>query len=250
MKISVITVCYNAEKTIEDTIKSVINQDYKDLEYIIIDGASTDGTVNIITEYQKQFPIILISEKDEGIYDAMNKGTNLASGDYLNFMNAGDGFFDNTVISTAVPFLEKQYDIVYGNVEVVYKDFKLIKNEPEPKYLWMGPVNHQSSFIKRETMKKYRYNINNKLVADFEFFLNVFYRGGKILKINKTIASYANDGITQVNDKQVINDCYNTIKQFQNNIIIKAYYKFLFIKPTLKKILPKSIFKLLKNLAN
>lgn len=250
MKISVITVCYNAEKTIENTIKSVINQNYKDLEYIIIDGGSTDGTASLIAKYQENFPITFISEPDKGIYDAMNKGANLASGDYLNFMNSGDSFFNNTVISDAIPFLEKSYDIVYGNVEVIYKNFKLIKKEPEPKYLWMGPVNHQSSFIKRETMEKYKYNTDNKLVADFEFFLNVYYHDGKILKINKTIASYANDGITQVNDKRVINDCYNTIKQFQNNIIVKIYYKLLLVKPTLKKILPKSIFKLLKNLSN
>ncbi len=250
MKISIITVCYNAGKTIEDTIKSIISQDYKDLEYIIIDGGSTDGTINIIKEYQKQFPIILVSEKDDGIYDAMNKGTKLAAGDYLNFMNSGDYFFNNTVISEAAPFLDGQYDIIYGNVEIRYKNFKLIKKESEPKYLWMGPVNHQSSFIKRETMEKYKYNTNNKLVADFEFFLNVCYHDGKILKINKTIASYANDGITQVNDKQVINDCYDTVKKFRSNFIVKIYYKLLLVKPTLKKILPKSIFKLLKNLSN
>lgn len=249
MKISVITVCYNSEKTIENTIKSVINQDYKDLEYIIIDGASTDGTLNIIRKYQKQFPIILVSEKDDGIYDAMNKGIEIASGDYLNFMNSGDRFFEETTITKAVPFLN-QNDIIYGNPEVIYSDFKLIKKEPEPKYLWMGPVNHQSSFIKIETMKKYKYNTNNKLVADFKFFLNVYYHGGKITKINKTIASYSNDGITQTNDKKVINDCYKTLSQFQNNIFIRIYYKLLLIKPALKKMLPRNIFKLLRNIAN
>lgn len=180
----------------------------------------------------------------------MNKGTNLATGDYLNFMNAGDYFFNNTVISNVANFLDGRYDIVYGNVEIRYKNFKLIKKEHGPKYLWMGPVNHQSSFIKRETMKKYGYNTNNKLVADYEFFLNVYYREGKILKVNEIIASYANDGITQTNDKRVINDCYNTVKKFRNNIVIKIYYKLLLIKPTLKKILPKSIFKLLKKLSN
>lgn len=250
MKISVITICYNAEKTIGETIKSVIAQSYKDLEYIIIDGASTDKTLEIIKRYQKIFPIILISEKDQGIYDAMNKGTDLASGDYLNFMNSGDHFFNNSVIAEAVPFLDSKYDIVYGNMEVIYKDFKLIKKEPEPKYLWQGPVNHQSSFIKRETMKKYKYNTANKLVADFEFFLNVYYQGGRLKKIDQTIASYSNDGVTQVNDKQVIEDCYKTIKKFNSNVCIGIYYKLLLIKPTLKKILPRNIFKLLKNLAN
>lgn len=250
MKITVITVCYNSVETIKGTIESVINQSHKDLEYIIIDGASTDGTVNIIKEYQKVFPIILVSEKDKGIYDAMNKGIDLASGDYINFMNSGDLFFSQTLISEIIPALDKQYDIVYGDVQVIYKDFQLIKKEPKPKYLWMGPVNHQSSFIKRETMQKYKYNTKNQLVADFEFFLNIYYKSGKILKIDKTIASYANVGLTQINDKKVIEDCYKTVKQFRNNIFIKTYYKSLLIKPVLKKILPRNIFKILRNLIN
>jgi glycosyltransferase involved in cell wall biosynthesis len=250
MKISIITVCYNAEKTIEKTIESIIAQSYKDLEYIIIDGASTDKTLEIIERYKKILPIILVSEKDNGIYDAMNKGTDLASGDYLNFMNAGDTFFNSTVIADVIPFLGENYDIVYGNMEVIYRDFKLIKKEPEPKYLWQGPVNHQSSFIKRETLKKYRYNTDNKLVADFEFFLNVYYQGGKIKKINETIASYSNDGVTQVNDKQVIEDCYKTVKLFRDDLTVKIYYTFLKIKPGLKKILPRSLFKFLKSSLN
>jgi len=246
MKITIITVCYNAAKTIEETIKSVISQDYQDLEYIIIDGASTDGTKEIIEKYKKIFPIIYISEKDKGIYDAMNKGIDLASGDYLNFMNADDYFFNKDVIAEMIPYLEKQDDIVYGDMEVRYKDFKLIKKEPQPKYLWRGPVNHQSSFIKKETMKKYKYNIENKIVADFEFFLNVYYHGGKITKIDKTIASFSNEGMNQINDKQVIKDCYQTVKKFKNTLTVKIYYQLLKIKPLLKKILPHSVFKFLK----
>jgi len=129
MKITIITVCYNASSTIGETIKSVINQSYKNLEYIIIDGESTDGTKEIIENYKKIFPIIYISEKDNGIYDAMNKGLDLATGDYLNFMNADDYFFNNTVVEEVVPFLNKQYDIVYGNMEVRYKNFKFIKSD-------------------------------------------------------------------------------------------------------------------------
>lgn len=250
MKITIITVCYNASSTIGETIKSVINQSYKNLEYIIIDGESTDGTKEIIENYKKIFPIIYISEKDNGIYDAMNKGLDLATGDYLNFMNADDYFFNNTVVEEVVPFLNKQYDIVYGNMEVRYKNFKFIKNEPEPKYLWMGPINHQSSFIKTSTMKKYKYNISNKIVADFEFFLTVYYNSGKLLKINKTIASFSNDGISQKNDKQVIIDCYSVLKKFDNSFIVKIYYKILMIKILLKKILPNFLFKFLRKISN
>ena len=246
MKISIITVCYNAEKTIEDTIKSVINQDYKDLEYIIIDGASTDGTVNIITEYQKQFPIILISEKDEGIYDAMNKGANLASGDYLNFMNAGDTFYNEDSINQIIPFLKDEFDIIYGNTEIIYKDFKTIKDEPTPEKLWMGRIPHQSAFIKSDTMKKYGYNKNNKIVADLEFFMSVYYNNGKIKKINQTISSFAKDGVTEKMGEQVVIDAYKTVKKFKPEIVVDIYYNMLKIKPFIKRLLPRKIFKLVK----
>jgi glycosyltransferase involved in cell wall biosynthesis len=243
---SIITVSLNSSKTIERTILSVLNQTCKNYEYIIVDGESTDGTKEIVEKYKKIFPIIYLSEKDEGIYNAMNKGLDLTKGQYLNFMNSDDYFFNNNVLDEVTPFLDIKYDIIYGNAEIRYKDFKFLKKEPRPEYLWMGPVNHQSSFIKRETMQKYRFNIGNKLVADYELFLNVYYKDGKILKINKTIASFSNDGVSQKNDRQVIIDCYKTLKKFKNNLFIKIYYKILMVKPVLKKILPISIFKFIR----
>lgn len=246
---SVITVSFNSVATIEKTILSVLNQTYKNIEYIIIDGGSTDGTVDIIRKYNDRISY-WVSEKDNGIYDAMNKGIDVAKGTYLNFMNSDDYFFNKDVTNEIVPFLKNKDDIIYGNVEVRYKDFKIIKKEPDPKYLWMGPVNHQSSFIKNETMNIYKYNIANKIVADYEFFLNVYYKGGKILKIDKTIASFSNDGVSSKNDQQVIIDCYKTLKKFKDNIFIEIYYKILIIKPFIKKILPKHIFKLTKTILN
>lgn len=246
MKISIITVCRNNEAGLEKTINSVISQTYKDLEYIIIDGESTDGTINIITEYQKIFPIILVSEKDEGIYDAMNKGVELATGDWLNFMNAGDTFYDKDSINHVIPFLKDGADIIYGNTEIIYKDFKTTKDEPKPEKLWMGRIPHQSSFIKSSAMKKYGYNKNNKIVADLEFFMSVYYNGGKIEKINQTISSFAKDGITEKMGEQVIIDAYRTAKKFKSSLIVDIYYNILKIKPFIKRLLPRKIFKLIK----
>ena len=177
----------------------------------------------------------------------MNKGINLSTGNYINFMNSGDYFFSNNIISNIIPKLKNNYDVVYGDTEIRYKNFSLIKKERTPKKLWMGPINHQSSFIKTSLLKKYKYNENNNLVADFEFFLKIYYKNKNFLKINKVISSFSNDGITQKKDKQVILDSYKTITKFKKNITIKIYYKLLLIKPCLKKILPKRIFKLLKN---
>ena len=112
-KISVVTVCFNAVETIESTIKSVIQQTYDNIEYIIIDGASTDGTLDIINNYNDRIACCL-SEPDKGIYDAMNKGIKMATGEWINFMNSGDMFYKNSVLSEVALKL-KDGDIIYGD---------------------------------------------------------------------------------------------------------------------------------------
>ena len=246
MKISIITICRNNEAGLKRTIDSVINQSYKDVEYIIIDGDSKDGTTSLVAKYQEHFSITYISEPDEGIYDAMNKGIKLSSGSWLNFMNAGDTFYDKDSINKAIPFLKNELDIVYGDTEIIYKDFKTIKDEPIPQKLWMGRIPHQSSFIKSSTMKKYGYNKNNKIVADLEFFMSVYYNGGKIKKINPTLSSFAKDGVTEKMGEQVIIDAYKTVKKFKQSIMVDIFYNILKIKPFIKRLLPKKIFKLIK----
>lgn len=246
---SIITVSFNSAKTIEKTILSVLNQTYKNIEYIIIDGGSIDGTLDIINKYKDKISYI-VSEKDGGIYDAMNKGTAVARGDYLNFMNSDDYFFSDSIIEECLPFLNDKYDIVYGDVEVRYNNFKFIKKKLPPKYLWAAPANHQSAFIKRETMSKYGYNISNKIVADYEFFLTVYYNGGKILKINKVIASFYSGGYSQQNYRQSILDCYQTVAKFDKSLKVKIFYKILLIKPLIKKYLPNFLFKFLRKISN
>jgi len=246
MKISIITVCRNNEAGLKKTINSVISQIYQNIEYIIIDGRSTDGTASLVANYKENFPITFISEPDDGIYDAMNKGVKLSSGDWLNFMNAGDTFYNQDSINQAIPFLKDGFNIVYGNTEIIYEDFRTIKDEPKPHKLWQGRIPHQSSFIKSSTMKKYGYNKNNKIVADLEFFMSVYYNGGKIKKINQTISSFAKDGITEKMGEQVILDAYKTVKKFKQSLVVDIYYNILKIKPFIKRLLPKKIFRLIK----
>lgn len=114
-KISVVTVCYNAINDIEKTILSVINQTYSNIEYIIIDGGSTDGTMDIVNKYKDKIDVI-VSEPDKGIYDAMNKGIDRATGDWINFMNAGDCFFNNVALENVFPrnYESVNFDILYG----------------------------------------------------------------------------------------------------------------------------------------
>ncbi|MFA5023520.1 MAG: glycosyltransferase family 2 protein [Patescibacteria group bacterium] len=246
MKISVITVCFNNRSGLEKTIESVIGQTYQNLEYIIIDGGSKDGTVELVQKYQQKFPIIFISELDEGIYDAMNKGIKIASGEWLNFMNSGDTFYQPDSISLAAKYLSKDNDIVYGNTEIRYNNFKIIKKEPRPNKLWMGRIPHQSAFIKASTMKKYQYNKSNKIVADLEFFMRVYFDGGKIKNVQEVFSSFSKDGLTEKFDQQVVKDAYKTVKKLKPGIIVDLYYNALKVKPIIKKILPKKVFKFIK----
>ena len=120
MKISIITVCYNAEDTIGDTIQSVLSQDYKDVEYIIVDGKSTDRTLEIIQSINNG--IKLISEKDQGMYDAMNKGINIASGDVIGILNADDIYKNSQVLTKVMDEFKANVSIVYGDIEYVKYD--------------------------------------------------------------------------------------------------------------------------------
>ena len=118
MKISIITVSYNSAQTIEDTIKSVLAQNFQELEYIIIDGGSKDNTMEIVNKYQDKITKI-ISEPDKGIYDAMNKGIQLATGDLVGILNSDDFYFDNSVLNTVATCFQKDIDACYGNIEYV-----------------------------------------------------------------------------------------------------------------------------------
>ena len=118
--VSVITVCYNCESTIENTVKSVVNQTYPNVEYIIIDGKSTDRTIDIVKQFSKNIECI-VSEKDDGIYSAMNKGIDICTGDYVIFLNSGDCFYNRTVIEIMVKKSNGQ-DIVYGDLILIHNN--------------------------------------------------------------------------------------------------------------------------------
>ena len=152
--ITVVTVVFNDVQHIEDTILSVVNQTYPNIEYIIIDGGSTDGTVDIIKKYEERIAY-WVSEPDKGIYDAMNKGIQKATGEWINFMNAGDEFVDANVLDKL--FFAKtvaNVDVIYGNTVRVSRDEKwMTKADPIEFMKWNMPFCHQSSITKTSIMK-------------------------------------------------------------------------------------------------
>lgn len=179
MKVSIITVVYNNQDTIKDAIESVLNQTYKNIEYIIIDGASTDRTVEIIKSYEDKIDKF-ISESDKGIYDAMNKGIKLATGDIIGILNSDDFYASNDIIEKAVrEFQEKKVDSVYG--DLVYTDAKNTnkvirywKSKSYKRGLFQKGWHpaHPTFFVKKEVYDKYGlFNFDFKIAADYELML-------------------------------------------------------------------------------
>jgi glycosyltransferase involved in cell wall biosynthesis len=235
--VTVITVVYNGAEVIEETIKSIIGQDYPKLEYIIIDGGSTDGTLDIIKKHANNISKF-VSEKDEGIYDAMNKGILFAQGEWINFMNAGDTFVNALTIRDTFTnqndFINS--DVLVGACIVEFDDYK-IKREPGSfKDLWKGTqFCHQATFIRTSIHKDKPYNISNKLVADFEFFYNAYLEDKKFFKINRTIAIYKSGGVSDEKKIEVLIGFRNTV--LYNNSTFKAiiFYKLKFLNLVLKE---------------
>lgn len=180
MKVSIITVAYNSESTIEDTIQSVINQSYADIEYIIVDGQSSDATDTIIKKYKEQISTY-VSEPDRGIYDAMNKGVALATGDVIGILNSDDFYMNNDVISDVVAMFDEQVDAVYADlIYVDTMDTNKVKRTWESGYYhsgafrkgWMPP--HPTFFVRKQVYEKYgSYTLELRSAADYEFMLRV-----------------------------------------------------------------------------
>lgn len=182
LKVSVITACFNSEKTIEDTILSVLHQTYKNIEYIIIDGASADNTLGIIQKYRDRIACV-VSEKDKGIYDAMNKGIRRASGDIIALLNSDDFYKDEFVVEKVVrEFENKNCDSVYADLVFVKPDRleKVVRyyesGEFNPKTLLYGVVPaHPTLFVKKAIHERYGlYKTDYKISADFEMIIRLF----------------------------------------------------------------------------
>jgi len=176
---SIITVCFNSENYIKQTIESVLYQKYINFHYYIIDGQSTDNTINIIDKYLKDYPkkISFVSEKDEGIYDAMNKGICLVKDmdSYIIFLNSDDYFYNDLVLQRTADQVDRN-DFVYGKVKLLYENKnRIFGEESDIKKLVRRTICHQSIFTKRSVFKKIgNFNLSYKIAADHDFVFKVF----------------------------------------------------------------------------
>lgn len=243
MKISVITVCFNSEKTIDKTLESVDNQKGLDFEYIIVDGGSRDKTLKIISKWQNKISLKLISETDKGIYDAMNKGVRMATGDWVIFLNSDDYFYSSDSLANAEIFLDKELDIVYGSTEFRYDNFSVIRKPRPMSDLWKKmPYNHQSSFTRRSLLLKSPFNLDYRLASDYDFLVSSYKKNLRFKEVDLVISSFGSGGTSSQFKAAGIVEYESILKKYQlSNFKTFLYFKLLKTKPFLERISPKII---------
>jgi len=199
--VTVITVVYNSAAHLEMTILSMLNQTFDNVEFIVIDGGSTDATLDIIRKYDHAIDY-WVSEKDAGIYDAMNKGIRLATGDWLNFMNAGDLFYENTTLARVVAKLASDLAIVYGDVENVYSNHSVnVKDTSFPvtvqNFVMKMPICHQATFVRLSSFKRMGlYDTAYKICADHDWLVRALLQGDQSKYLPQCMALINMDGVS------------------------------------------------------
>ena len=205
MKISIVTICYNEEKNIAKTIESVLRQTSTDYEYIICDGASTDNTLDIIQEYAQKFKergvkFTLSSGKDGGIYYAMNKGVDLAKGDYVLFTNAGDRLYSKTVIQDLIAELDgKTPQVIYGGCMFVDNCVGRIVQGDHSKLNKYMSIAHPATLVRSDVIKNNKFDVAFKIAGDYNMMLDLYKKGCDFYKTEIIISQFELDGVSSTN---------------------------------------------------
>jgi glycosyltransferase involved in cell wall biosynthesis len=225
--ITIITVVYNDAGTLEDTILSVVNQTYENVEYIVVDGASTDGTLEIIKKYNNRIDY-WTSEPDDGLYFAMNKGIALATGEWINLMNSGDSFYENTTLSEL--FGNQVYDsidMIVGTVFIRSTWGNFWGKIPKPNSIWKQ-FYHQAIFSKRSLNLEFPFDTSYKASADFNFVYKVYTGSRSIFVTDKIIASieYSEDSYSISHTVNARKDELRSIMQSDKKYLIRILYHF------------------------
>lgn len=245
-KISVVTVTYNSAATLEETMLSVLNQTYPNIEYIIIDGGSTDGTVDIIKKYVNRLAY-WVSEPDQGIYDAMNKGIAVAGGDYINFMNSGDKFYDSNTIESIFDASHEE-DVIYGDTLNISNLCSYIEHcLPLEEMKRILPFGHQSTFVKSTIIRENLFNLHYKSASDYNQLFQIWKKGANFLYLPHIISVFdARDGFSALNKQIVLREVAEINGSINERGWYKGYRKKIIIwkiKKEIRKLLPKFLIK-------
>ena len=220
MRVSVITVCFNAIQGIEKTISSVLCQSFPEIEYIVIDGGSQDGTVDVIKKHADRINYF-VSEPDCGIYDAMNKGVDHCTGDWINILNSGDVFVDKYVLERCMQLSQTEADVIYGNSREISKGkSRHIEAYADPGIMDLVPAyRHGASFVKAKVHKANKFDLCKRAqlgyALDWELIHRLYKQGFRFCKLNLEIQSFQKEGISD-----------NTIRSFWYNYLITSEGRF------------------------
>ncbi|MDD2246690.1 MAG: glycosyltransferase family 2 protein [Proteiniphilum sp.] len=242
LKLSVITVTFNAEMTLERTLKSVQEQTYHNIEHVIVDGASKDDTPTLISRYSNE-KMKWMSEPDKGLYDAMNKAVAMASGDYICFLNAGDTFFEKeTVEKIMQSFKEKASpDILYGETAIVNGEgeFLHMRRLKAPDRLsWksfkMGMlVCHQAFFVKRILFEPY--DVSYRFSSDFDWCIRMMKKAASIYNTRSTLINYLKEGMTTANRKASLRERYRIMVKYYGHLSTLIHHAWFVIRAVIKR---------------
>lgn len=241
-KFSVITVCYNAEATLEDTIQSVISQTYHHVEYIIVDGASKDRTMDIVNRYRDRIAVV-VSEPDKGLYDAMNKGIRLATGDYLCFLNAGDSFHEDDTLQQMVHSIHTLQlpDVLYGETELVDHEghFLRMRRLQAPEHLtWKSfrqgmLVCHQAFFPRRDLVMPY--DLRYRFSADFDWCIKIMKKSKVLHNTHLTLIDYLAEGMTTRNHQASLRERFRIMARHYGWASTVVHHAWFALRLLLKK---------------
>ena len=227
--VSIITVAYNAEKTITRTIESVLNQTYCKVEYIIVDGKSIDKTVEIAEQYRnklesKKIQYTIVSEKDQGIYDAMNKGISLAKGDLIGIINSDDWYEEDTIEKVVRFYYKTHYDLMYADIRMIRQNGNsFIKHARKRNYVTSRDWNHPTQFVKREVYERFQYKCEN-ISDDMDMFFRVIKAEYHIEVLNEVLANFQMGGVSnRIPLKEVVPRIKRRYRIYRNNGFSRWY---------------------------
>lgn len=239
--LSIIIVSLNTKKDLIKTLKSCFKQNRKDIEIIVVDGLSNDGSVKEILKFKNKISKIII-QRDRGIYDAMNKGINVSKSDWIIFMNSGDKFYNSNVVNRLKKLKKKDADIIFGNTIINNNKFRyLVEGNKFQKNSVLMPFCHQSTITKNNILKKFLFNIKYNLSADFDFFYRCLINNYNFKKYNNVIAEVRSGGFSDQNRQIVFNQNIRILKKYNKSKYVGILYCFKFLeilKSVIKIILP------------
>jgi glycosyltransferase involved in cell wall biosynthesis len=240
-KLSVITIVYNNVRDIERTVLSVLNQSYSNIEYLVIDGASNDGTMDILRQYESRITK-LVSERDKGIYDAMNKGLALATGDYVLFMNSGDEIYSSKTVENIFASSDDA-DIYYGETEMFDDSWQSLgrrRHKAPEAFTWKDfkygmSISHQAIYIRKSLTEPY--DLTYKLSSDIDWILRAAKKAKKIVNVKAVVAKYLVGGMSKKKHRQSLAERfsifvkhYGLIPTIFNHLLIALNLVFYYLR--------------------